>query len=197
LSSRLSSASAVAFALLLASSAFAGSHPVVTFKTDMGDIVVELDAEHAPGTTGNFLKYVESGAFSGGSFFRTVTTHPDNQQSNPVKIDVIQGGPNPKAPALLPIPLERTNVTGLHHKDGTISMARGGPDSATDEFFFCIGDQPELDFGGRRNPDGQGFAAFGHVLKGMDVVKKIHESPANGQSLNRAITIASAIVIKP
>jgi len=185
------------FAFLLSTSALASQHPVVSFKTQMGEIQVELDAEHAPGTTGNFLKYVESGAYAGGSFFRTVTTRPDNQQDNPVKIDVIQGGPAPSKPELLPIPLERTNATGLHHKNGTISMARSTPDSATNEFFFCIGDQPELDFGGRRNPDGQGFAAFGHVVKGMDVVKKIHESPAKGQSLNPAIPIVSASVIKP
>src|SRR5205807_9659234 len=84
---------------------------------------------------------------------------------------------------LAPVKLERTNKTGLSHKDGTISMARDEPDTATFEFFLCLGDQPELDFGGKRNPDGQGFAAFGRVVKGMDVVKKIQAAPAEGQTL--------------
>ena len=88
-----------------------------------------------------------------------------------------------------PIKLERTRDTKLKHKDGTISMARDGPDTATSDFFLCIGDQPELDFGGKRNPDGQGFAAFGKVIRGMDVVKKIQAAPADGQSLKPAIKI--------
>ena len=88
-----------------------------------------------------------------------------------------------------PIPLERTSKTGLRHVDGTISMARDGPETATSEFFICIGDQPELDFGGRRNPDGQGFAAFGRVTAGMEVVRRIQQSPAREQRLDPPITI--------
>jgi peptidyl-prolyl cis-trans isomerase A (cyclophilin A) len=76
-----------------------------------------------------------------------------------------------------PIPLERTSVTGVKHADGTISMARTGPDTATASFSIVIGDQPQMDFGGRRNPDGQGFAAFGRVVRGMDVVRAIQASP--------------------
>jgi peptidyl-prolyl cis-trans isomerase A (cyclophilin A) len=78
-----------------------------------------------------------------------------------------------------PITLERTNVTGILHKDGVISMARGAPDSATSGWFICINDQPSLDFGGQRNPDGQGFAAFGRVVSGMDVVRKIQLAPSS------------------
>ena len=88
-----------------------------------------------------------------------------------------------------PIKLERTRDTKLSHKDGTISMARDGPDTATSDFFICIGDQPELDFGGKRNPDRQGFAAFGRVVKGMDVVKKIQAAKATGQTLTPAVKI--------
>jgi peptidyl-prolyl cis-trans isomerase A (cyclophilin A) len=88
-----------------------------------------------------------------------------------------------------PIKLERTRDTGLAHKDGTISMARDGPDTATSDFFVCIGDQPELDFGGKRNPDGQGFAAFGKVVKGMEVVKKIQAAPAEEQALKPPVKI--------
>jgi peptidyl-prolyl cis-trans isomerase A (cyclophilin A) len=71
-------------------------------------------------------------------------------------------------------------------------MARSGPDTATSSFFICIGDQPELDFGGRRNPDGQGFAAFGKILQGMEVVRAINRSPAEGQTLSPSIRILQA-----
>jgi peptidyl-prolyl cis-trans isomerase A (cyclophilin A) len=104
----------------------------------------------------------------------------DNQPESTVKIEVIQAGVNPdRAKAgFAPIALERTNATGLLHKDGTISMARGAPDSATSGWFICINDQPSLDFGGARNPDGQGFAAFGRVVSGMDVVRRIQAAPS-------------------
>jgi peptidyl-prolyl cis-trans isomerase A (cyclophilin A) len=106
---------------------------------------------------------------------------PDNQPESPVKIEVIQAGVHPdKAKAGFDaIPLERTTVTGLKHVDGTVSMARGAPDSATSGWFICINDQPSLDFGGARNPDGQGFAAFGRVVSGMDVVRKIQRAPSS------------------
>jgi peptidyl-prolyl cis-trans isomerase A (cyclophilin A) len=80
-------------------------------------------------------------------------------------------------------------VTGLQHKDGTFSMARTTPDTGRNEFFICVGDQPSLDFGGPRNPDGQGFAAFGHVVRGMDVVRRIQMSPADGETLSPPISI--------
>jgi peptidyl-prolyl cis-trans isomerase A (cyclophilin A) len=161
----------------------------VLIQTEAGDIEVELDAAKAPKTVANFLKYVDGKFYDGGRFHRTVT--PDNQPDNKVKIEVIQGGINPdrKKDGFEPIKLERTKDTGLKHKDGTISMARAGPDSATSDFFICIGDQPELDFEGKRNPDGQGFAAFGRVVKGMDVVKKIQKSAAEGQTLKPPVKI--------
>jgi peptidyl-prolyl cis-trans isomerase A (cyclophilin A) len=120
----------------------------------------------------------------------------DNQPNNLIKIEVIQGGLLGKEKDFPPIPLERTSVTGLKHLDGTISMARTEPDSATSSFFFCINDQPELDFGGKRNPDGQGFAAFGKVLSGMDVVRKIQQQPADGQTLKPPIKIISVARIE-
>lgn len=181
--------------LLLGHSALAdGDTPVrVLIRTDAGDIEVELDAAKAPNTVANFLKYVDGKFYDGGRFHRTVT--PDNQPDNKVKIEVIQAGINPAKmkDELPPIKLERTRDTGLKHKDGTISMARDGPDTATSDFFICIGDQPELDFGGKRNPDGQGFAAFGRVVKGMDVVKKIQKSPVEKQTLKPAVAIESIV----
>jgi peptidyl-prolyl cis-trans isomerase A (cyclophilin A) len=168
----------------------------VVIQTEKGDLEVELDAAKAPVTTANFLKYVEEKFYDGGIFHRTVTL--DNQPDNKVRIEVVQAGINPERAKdeRAPIKLERTNKTGIKHLNGTISMARDGPDTATSDFFICIGDQPELDFGGKRNPDGQGFAAFGRVVKGMEVVKKIQAAPADGQKLNPAIKIRK-IVRKP
>ncbi|MBO0701202.1 MAG: peptidylprolyl isomerase [Zavarzinella sp.] len=171
-----------------ATGAFADEKPArVRIETDLGAIEVELDAR-APATVANFLKYVDGRFYDGGRFHRTVT--PDNQPDNKVKIEVIQAGINPaKKDEFPPIKLERTKDTKLAHKNGAISMARDGPDTATSDFFICVGDQPELDFGGKRNPDGQGFAAFGRVVNGMDVVKKIQKSPADGQNLKPPIQI--------
>jgi peptidyl-prolyl cis-trans isomerase A (cyclophilin A) len=152
----------------------------------MGDIVLEVDPVKAPGTAANFLKYVDAGHYDGGTFHRTVKM--DNQPESPVKIEVIQAGVNPdRAKAGFPaITLERTSVTGILHKDGVVSMARGGPDSATSGWFICINDQPSLDFGGARNPDGQGFAAFGRVVSGMDVVRKIQAAPSSSTRTTNA-----------
>jgi peptidyl-prolyl cis-trans isomerase A (cyclophilin A) len=135
------------------------------------------------------LKYVDGKFYDGGRFHRTVK--PDNQPDNKVKIEVIQAGIKPEKTKqeFAAIKLERTRDTKLSHKDGTISMARDGPDTATSDFFICVGDQPELDFGGKRNPDGQGFAAFGRVVKGMDVVRKIQAAPAEGQTLMPPVKI--------
>jgi peptidyl-prolyl cis-trans isomerase A (cyclophilin A) len=178
-------------ALVLLSIPFANAaqNPKVLIKTELGDITVEIFADKAPITAANFLKYVENKLYDGSVFHRTVTM--DNQPKDEIKIEVIQGGQLAKDKEFPAILLERTSITGIKHIDGAISMARGGPDSATSSFFFCVGDQPELDFGGRRNKDGQGFAAFGKVVAGMEVVKKIHQSPKENQSLKPPIKIIS------
>ena len=163
----------------------------VVITTELGNIEVGLYAKKAPITVQNFLRYVDSGFYNGGIFHRTVKL--DNQPGKNVLIEVIQAGINPdsarRAESFSPIPLERTNKTGLHHRNGTISMARDTPNSATSDFFICIGDQPSLDYGGKRNPDGQGFAAFGRVVKGMDVAKKIQTSSVDGQKLTPPVRI--------
>ncbi len=163
----------------------------VLIQTELGDIEIEVETERGPVTAENFLKYVDAGHYDGGRFHRTVKLNPDNQPSNKIKIEVIQAGVNPEKEkqGFPPIKLERTNVSGIKHKDGVISMARFGPDTAVSDFFICLGDQPELDFGGQRNPDGQGFAAFGRVVKGMEVVKKIHQSPVEAQKLTPPVKI--------
>jgi peptidyl-prolyl cis-trans isomerase A (cyclophilin A) len=162
---------------------------LVIIETELGAIEVEVDRTRAPVTAANFLRYVDAALYDGGRFHRTVKM--DNQPDNDVKIEVIQGGvaPEREKDGFSPIALERTNRTGLSHRDGAISMARAEPDSATGDFFLCIGDQPSLDFGGARNPDGQGFAAFGRVTSGMDVVRKIQAAPATRQDLTPPVRI--------
>jgi peptidyl-prolyl cis-trans isomerase A (cyclophilin A) len=168
------------------------SLPRVVIETEAGEIEVEVDTVRAPGSAANFLKYVDGEFYDGGRFHRTVKS--DNQPNNDVKIEVIQAGASAARTRdfLPPIPLERTSVTKLTHADGTVSMARSEPDTARDQFFICIGNQPELDFAGKRNPDGQGFAAFGRVVRGMEVVKQIQAAPANGQNLTPPIRILRA-----
>ena len=167
--------------------------PHVVIETAMGKIELELDAKAAPLTVRNFLHYVEERMYNNGRFFRTVT--PANQPDDKVKIQVIQieADPARTQELLAPIALERTSATGLRHLDGTLSMARSEPDTAQDSFSICIDEQPELDFGGKRNPDGQGFAAFGRVVKGMDLVRKIQAEPATGQKLQTPVPIQRAV----
>ena len=146
----------------------------VKMVTDLGPIVIELYPDKAPISVANFLAYADRHLLDGGSFYRTVSPKNDN---NPATISVIQGGLNRDDSPLPAIAHETTKATGILHTDGVISMARGEPGSAGSEFFICIGANPALDFGGARNKDGQGFAAFGKVVEGMDVVRKIHDAP--------------------
>jgi peptidyl-prolyl cis-trans isomerase A (cyclophilin A) len=166
-------------------------NPQVVIRTELGDIRVELYPYDAPVTTANFLRYVDDNLFEGASFYRTVTM--DNQPDNDIRIEVIQGGLAVDTSYYPPIVHEPTIQTGIKHRNGVISMARLEPGSATSEIFICVGDQPELDFQGRRNPDGQGFAAFGRVVDGMEVVRRIHTRPAEGQWLSPPIPIRNIV----
>jgi peptidyl-prolyl cis-trans isomerase A (cyclophilin A) len=126
------------------------SSVLVIFETELGNMTMAIDVEHAPVTAKNFLRYVDEKFYDEGAI-------------NPAR----------RRDQFPPIPMEPTSVTGLKNIDGALSMARNGPDTATASFSIAIGDQPEMDFGGKRNADGQGFAVFGRVVAGMDVVKKI------------------------
>jgi peptidyl-prolyl cis-trans isomerase A (cyclophilin A) len=163
--------------------------PRVVFETPMGAITAEIYPEQAPVTAVNFLKLVDEGVYGNHKtvFYRVVRM---NNQSGEVKIEVIQGGLSDRD-VVAPIPHETTEDTGILHLDGTLSMARSKPGTASSEFFICIGDQPELDFGGKRNPDGVGFAAFGRVVEGMDVVKKIQQQKDMDQYLVEPVPITS------
>ena len=164
-------------ALLAAPTAQAADTARVAIQTPLGGIVVEVDLKRAPVSAGEFLRYVDAGLYDGGAFYRVV--REDNDRTVP-RIEVIQGGLTALERALPPIAHESTAQTGIHHVNGTISLARREVGTASGaKFFICIGDQPALDFGGKRNPDGQGFAAFGRVIKGMDVVRKIQRQPVD------------------
>ncbi len=192
----------------------------IVLETAFGNITVRLDMAHVPATTENFLFYLDGGFYDGGRFHRTVrldnqsnanlkaeaigsgidpTADRSNLPDDAIAIEVVQGGIDParahdQRPA---INLQRTRDTGVRHLDGTISMARLTPDSAVSDFFICVNAQPELDFGGRRNPDGQGFAAFGQVIDGMDVVRAIQAQPSNGQALDPHVGIVRAYRVVP
>ena len=146
--------------------------------TAMGSIEILLDLGRAPLSAGDFLEYVDRGLYAGAAFYRTV--RPDDDP-NPVKIEVLQGGLTDDSKFLAPIAHEPTNRTGLRHRDGTISIARDAVGTGTaGAFFICVGDQPQLDFGGKRNPDGQGFAAFGHVTNGMTLIREMWSLQTQG-----------------
>lgn len=171
----------------------------IAFKTSKGDIIIELYNQIAPITVDNFLRHLDGGHYNGSSFYRTVTHQNDNGSP---KIEVIQGGLGDIDKPFPAISHESTNITKLKHEDGTISMSRGEVNSATSDFFICIGSQQGLDFGGERNNDGQGFAAFGKVIEGMDIVRDINGMPSNkktdneyvkGQMINNPIIIEKAV----
>jgi peptidyl-prolyl cis-trans isomerase A (cyclophilin A) len=166
--------------LLVPSVASAAAKPVdVEIVTTLGTIVVEVDPAHAPVTAGNFLKHVDAGSYNtGASFYRTVSAG----------LSIIQGGIEPRDDTLPPIAVEKTTTTGLHNVAGTIAMARtSDPNSATSEFYINTGDDRVLD--ADKFSDGFGYAVFGTIVKGADVVAKIQHSPANGQSLTPPIKI--------
>ena len=171
----------------------------IAFKTSKGDIIIELYNQIAPITVDNFLRHLDGGHYDGSSFYRTVTHQNDNGSP---KIEVIQGGLGDIDKPFPAISHESTNITKLKHEDGTISMSRGEVNSATSDFFICIGSQQGLDFGGERNNDGQGFAAFGNVIEGMDIARDINGMPSNkktdneyvkGQMINNPIIIEKAV----
>ena len=168
----------------------------VMIETEAGEIEAEIDTVRAPITAANFLKYVDGKFYDGGVINRAV--RPDNTVRHDVEIQIIQFQSDSarRREMFSPIPLERTSVTGLKHVNGALSMARNGPDTATSSFSIMIGDQPSLDFGGARNADGQGFAVFGRVIAGMDVVKKIQGSKtSDGPGAYRTETLDPPIQI--
>ena len=167
----------------------------VEMKTELGSLLIELYPDKAPVTCANFIKHIQTSQFEGAHFYRVVRM--DNQPNNDIKIEVIQGGLGFSAESpYSPITHETTRETGILHTNGVISMARIEPGTASSEFFICVGDQPELDFGGKRNPDGQGFSAFGKVIEGMDIAKRIQNMPDQEQMLIETVAISSMTILE-
>ena len=164
-------------------------NPIIIMETSLGTITLQLFLKKAPNTVKNFLSYIEQNRYNECHFYRVV--HSNNQPENKILIEAIQGGLGiDKHPLeLKSITHENTDQTNILHKNGTISMARIEPGTASSEFFICINDQPELDYGGKRNPDGQGFAAFGQVIKGMEIIKKIQMMDSIDQILMVSIPV--------
>ncbi|MGZ2369422.1 peptidylprolyl isomerase [Ancylomarina sp. YFZ004] len=182
-----------ALALLLSCCLFACSkpeYPIVEIETILGSIELEIYENKAPITAKHFSSNVDNQVFDKACFYRVV--HMDNQEGRDIKIEVIQGGLfHDSIVDIMPtIKHESTNKTGILHLDGVISMARNKPGTACTEFFICVGDQPHLDAGGLRNSDNEGFAAFGRVIKGMDVVRKIQKQREENQMLIERIPIS-------
>ncbi len=165
-----------------------GRHIIMATKD--GNIEIELYPEKAPKTVAAFLSYMDSGFYDKSAFYRVLSR--DNQPMGANAAELIQGGvylSRVNRDYLTGIPHEPTSQTGLKHQHGTLSMARLEPGSATTEFFICIGDNPGFDFGGKSNPDGQGYAAFGRVVRGLDVVMKIYERPERNQDFTPPVLI--------
>lgn len=165
----------------------------VGIETTVGTFYIAVNIRRAPITSANFLKYVAAGLYNSGRFHRA--TRADNYTPAPPArpmMNIIQGGINPtrRSEGFPAIPLERTSVTGIKHVTGVVSMARDtAADTATSDFFVLLDDQPSLDFGGQRFEDGQGGAAFGRVVEGLDIVRKIQQQPVDGQNLSAPVTI--------
>ena len=172
--------------------------PHILIRTMKGDIELELNAEKAPKTVAAFLSYVDSGYYKDASFYRVLNDR--NQPSNPTKTELIQGGiwktNYTLATSVKGIPHESTKQTGLLHKDGVISLARMEPGTAGTEFFICIDDQPGLDYGGENVPDKQGYAPFGKVVRGMDVVRLIYRQGEGDQYLSPQIGIYDIVRVE-
>ena len=174
---------------------------VVRLETALGAIDIAVDTKRAPVTAANFLKYVDGGFYDKGRFHRA--THAGNYTPAPPNrppLEVVQAGINParRQEGFPPVPLERTSVTGIKHVAGVVSMARGtGADTGRSDFFICLNDQPSLDFGGLRFDDGQGAAAFGRVIRGIEVARQIQKQPFEGQSLTPPVEILKASRLPP
>jgi len=165
-------------------------NPIVEIETKFGIIEIELYASKAPKTVAAFLENVDDGVYESSSFYRVL--NEDNQPSDAAKSTLIQGGiykSKRSKEGISLVPHETTKQTGILHTDGVISMARLAPGTASTEFFICIGNQPGLDYGGTNNTDGQGYAAFGKVVKGMDVVQKIFNQNEADQAFDPPVHI--------
>ena len=166
----------------------------IEIRTKVGNIEVELYEDKAPQTVRAILSYIDSGFYKDASFYRVLNM--DNQPSDAPKAELIQGGlwnKKGRRDSTPGIPHESTRQTGVLHTDGAVSLARQEPGTANTEFFICVGDQPGFNYGGENNPDGQGYAAFGKVIKGMDIVRRIYSMPEEEQYFDPVVPIYNIV----
>lgn len=167
------------------------TEPHVLISTSFGDIEIELYQTKAPRSVAAFLSYIDSGYYAKSAFYRVLRTEGLTGDNS----GMIQGGAwqnnDPRIAAVPGIPHESTQLTGLTHTTGMVSLARTKPGTAGTEFFICIGDQTQYDYGNEHNGDREGYAAFGKVIKGMKVVREIQNEKTNGESFTPVITIKS------
>ena len=186
---------ALSVLLLAGCSSNNNQNPRIEIQTRIGNIEVELYPDKAPQTVRAILSYIDSGFYKDAAFYRVLNMN--NQPSDAPKAELIQGGLWNKKGArrdLIPgIPHEPTSQTGILHTDGVVSLARQEPGTANTEFFICVGNQPGFDHGGENNPDGQGYAAFGKVIKGMDIVRRIYNMPEEEQYFDPTVPIYNIV----
>ena len=186
---------AICFLLLAGCKVNKAGNPHIAIQTKYGDIELELYPKQAPKTVAAFLGYIDSGFYFNSSFYRVLNL--ENQPTNAPKTELIQGGiwktNHTKAMQIPGIPHESTQETGIHHTDGVISLARLAPGTASTEFFICIGKQSGLDYGGENVPDRQGYAAFGRIVKGMDIIQKIYRQNENDQYFTPPVFIYNIV----
>jgi peptidyl-prolyl cis-trans isomerase A (cyclophilin A) len=179
----------LAAVLLFSCSTKKYAEPHIMISTNYGDIEAELYPKQAPKTVAAFLSYIDSGLYRNTSFYRVLKA---DEMPTDYNSGVIQGGvfqTNPERTPTRGIIHESTKQSALFHKSGTLSLARTEPGTASTEFFICIGDQPQLDAGNTEGKDSLGYAAFGRVVEGMDVVRKIQAAKSHGESFDKKIMI--------
>ncbi len=174
--------------------------PIVDIETALGRFAVAVHAGRAPTSAATFLAYVRGGHLAGSSVFRILNRI--NQAPHATRPETIQWGWRPKDAGRLPadprqaqpfppIALETTSATGLRHRRGSMSMARRGGVVMGTEYFICLGDEPELDFGGSRNPDRLGFGVFAQVIEGLEVIERIHATGEAEEYVRHPVAVLS------
>lgn len=188
---------AIVWLLISCNSSPESKYPVVKINSSEGDIFIEVYTDKAPVTSAAFLKFIQEGYYRNSSFYRALLQEGVSASQNR---GVLQGGIHgtndrtyPNVPG---IRHESTKTSGLTHQTGTVSLARNEPGSGNTEFFICIGDQPQYDAGQDGVADMQGYAAFGKVIEGMPVVRKIQQLPCNGDQLMKPVAIREITLIK-
>jgi peptidyl-prolyl cis-trans isomerase A (cyclophilin A) len=186
----------IGLTLLLAIATSPPALPKVRIETSAGTMIAELAIDRAPISACNFLRYVAAGDYDRGSFFRTVRGARDRPGTVPIHVIQASARYGEEYARFAPIAVERTQQTGLTHRAGALSMARWGPDTATSSFSIVVRDSPEMDFGGARQPDGQGFAVFGRIVRGMMVVSKIAAGRATDERLEKPVVIRKIALLQ-